>query len=120
MRVLRVARNSARSARTQCLNQMRSLISTAPEAIRAELRGPQRVSPPGAHQRVPTRPKRGVASLTKFTLRTLETRGRSTHRNGCVRSLRRRCHHRPQRSRPRSVRRFVRPRDRRGGIGTLL
>ena len=38
MRVLRVARNSARSARTQCLNQMRSLISTAPEAIRAELR----------------------------------------------------------------------------------
>ena len=39
MRVLRVARNSARSARTQCLNQMRSLISTAPEAIRAELLG---------------------------------------------------------------------------------
>ena len=30
MRVLRVARFSARKARTQALNQMRSLISTAP------------------------------------------------------------------------------------------
>ena len=39
MRVLRVARASARKARTQALNQMRSLISTAPEPIRAELRG---------------------------------------------------------------------------------
>lgn len=38
MRVLRVARASARKARTQALNQMRSIISTAPEAIRAELR----------------------------------------------------------------------------------
>lgn len=38
MRVLRVARFSARKARTQALNQMRSLISTAPDEIRAELR----------------------------------------------------------------------------------
>src|SRR5215207_11606778 len=38
MRVLRVARTSARKARTQSLNQMRSIISTAPEPIRAELR----------------------------------------------------------------------------------
>jgi transposase len=38
MRVLRVARTSARKARTQALNQMRSLISTAPDDIRAELR----------------------------------------------------------------------------------
>lgn len=38
MRVLRVARSSARKARTQALNQMRSIISTAPEEIRAELR----------------------------------------------------------------------------------
>src|ERR671911_1004472 len=38
MRVLRVARISARKARTQALNQMRSLISTAPDDIRAELR----------------------------------------------------------------------------------
>jgi transposase len=38
MRVLRVERASARKARTQTLNQMRSLICTAPEPIRAELR----------------------------------------------------------------------------------
>src|SRR3954453_13352453 len=38
MRVLRVARASARKARTQALNQMRSIISTAPEHVRAELR----------------------------------------------------------------------------------
>jgi len=34
IRVLRVARISARKARTQALNQMRSLISTAPDSIR--------------------------------------------------------------------------------------
>ena len=39
MRVLRVARSSARSSRTQAINQMRSLISTAPDELRAELRG---------------------------------------------------------------------------------
>lgn len=38
MRVLRVARLSARKARTQALNRMRSLISTAPDEIRKELR----------------------------------------------------------------------------------
>jgi transposase len=38
MRVLRVARSSARKARTQALNQMRGLVATAPESIRAELR----------------------------------------------------------------------------------
>jgi transposase len=74
MRVLRVARNSARSARTQCLNQMRSLISTAPEAIRAELRDLnvyrllERTSAYRPGQ------KRDVISVTKFTLRTLARR----------------------------------------------
>ena len=38
MRVLRVTRGSARKARTQALNQMRALIATAPDEIRAELR----------------------------------------------------------------------------------
>ena len=38
MRVLRVARSSARKSRTQALNQMRSIISTAPDQIRSELR----------------------------------------------------------------------------------
>ena len=67
MRVLRVARSSARKGRTQALNQMRNLVSTAPESIRAELRGLnvfhllERASTyrPGA--------KRDIVSLTKFT-----------------------------------------------------
>ena len=74
MRVLRVARASARKGRTQALNQIRSLISTAPEPIRAELRGLnvfhllKRASTyrPGA--------KRDIVSLTKFTLRMLARR----------------------------------------------
>jgi transposase len=74
MRVLRVARSSARNGRTRALNQMRSLISTAPEIIRAELRGLnvyrllERTSAyrPGA--------KRDIVSLTKFSLRMLARR----------------------------------------------
>jgi transposase len=74
MRVLRVARSSARKARTQTLNQMRSLVSTAPEPIRAELRHLnvyrllERASSyrPGAG--------RDLASLTKRTLRMLARR----------------------------------------------
>ena len=74
MRVLRVARASARKGRTQALNQMRGLISTAPEPIRAELRGLnvfhllERASTyrPGS--------KREIVSLTKFSLRMLARR----------------------------------------------
>ena len=74
MRVLRVARVSARKGRTQALNQMRGLISTAPEPIRAELRGLnvfhllERASTyrPGA--------KRDIVSLTKLSLRMLARR----------------------------------------------
>jgi transposase len=73
MRVLRVARSSARSSRTRALNQMRSLISTAPEPIRAELRGLnvyrllERTSTyrPGAKR---------IVWLTKFSLRMLARR----------------------------------------------
>ena len=74
IRVLRVVRTSARKDRTQALNQMRSLISTAPEVIRAELRGLnvfhllERASSyrPGT--------KRDIASLTKLSLRLLARR----------------------------------------------
>jgi transposase len=74
MRVLRVARSSARKGRTQALNQTRNLVSTAPDPIRAELRGLsvfnlfERASSyrPGA--------KRAIVSLTKFTLRMLARR----------------------------------------------
>ena len=38
MRVLRVVRSSARKERTRALNQMRSLVSTAPDEVRDQLR----------------------------------------------------------------------------------
>ena len=74
MRDLRVARSSARKGRTQALNQMRNLVSTAPDPIRAELRGLsvfhllERASSyrPGT--------KRDIVSLTKFSLRMLARR----------------------------------------------
>ena len=74
MRVLRVARASARKARTQALNQMRGLISTAPEPIRAELRGLNvfRLLERASTYRPGT--KRDIVSLTKFTLRMLARR----------------------------------------------
>jgi transposase len=77
MRVLRVARNSARKARTQTLNQMRSLISTAPESIRAELRD-LKAGPLLEHAST-YRPgtRRDLVSLTKFSLRMLARRAMS-------------------------------------------
>jgi transposase len=77
MRVLRVARSSARKARTQALNQMRSIISTAPEPIRAELRDLnvyRLLNHAGAY-----RPgqRRDVTSLTKRTLRILARRAQA-------------------------------------------
>jgi len=39
LRVLRVARRSAMKARTQAANQLDSLLVTAPDQLRAQLRG---------------------------------------------------------------------------------
>ena len=77
MRVLRVARSSARKARTQALNQMRSMISTAPEPIRAELRNLNvyRLLEHAAAYRPGQR--RDVATLTKRTLRMLARRAQA-------------------------------------------
>jgi transposase len=74
MRVLRVARSSARSSRTQAINQIRSLISTAPDELRAELRDLSiykvlTVASAYRHTR-----RRDVTTLTKLTLRTLARR----------------------------------------------
>jgi transposase len=74
IRVIRVARTSARRARTQALNQMRSIVSTAPDAIRDELR---HLSVAHLLERASAyRPgsRRDVVSLTKWTLRTLARR----------------------------------------------
>ncbi len=74
MRVLRVARTSARKARTQTLNQMRSLVSTAPDTIRAELRhlNVYRLLERASSYRPGIR--RDLDSLTKRTLRMLARR----------------------------------------------
>ncbi len=74
MRVLRLARVSARKARTQALNQMRSLISTGPEAIRAELRdlNVYRLLERASSYRPAGR--RDLLSINKLTLRTLARR----------------------------------------------
>ena len=74
MRVLRVARSSARSSRTRAINQMRSLVSTAPEELRSELRDLSiyqvlRLASAFRHT-----PKTDVTTVTKLTLRTLARR----------------------------------------------
>jgi transposase len=74
MRVLRVARLSARKGRTQALNQMRAIIATGPDPVRAELRSLnvyrllERASAyrPGAG--------RDLTTVTKRTLRMLARR----------------------------------------------
>jgi transposase len=77
MRVLRVARSSARKACTQSLNQMRSIIATAPEPVRAELRNLNvyRLLERAAAYRPGQR--HDVASLTKLTLRMLARRAQA-------------------------------------------
>jgi transposase len=74
MRVLRVARASARKGRTQALNQMRGLISTAPEPIRDELRALNVFHLLERASTYRPRAKRDILSLTKLTLRMLARR----------------------------------------------
>ena len=74
LRVLRVARCSARKAKGQALNQMRSLVSTAPDEIRSELRrttGKQLVARCSKFRRTG---RTDPTSVTKVTLRSLARR----------------------------------------------
>jgi transposase len=74
MRVLRVARSSARRSRTQAINQMRSLISTAPEELRAELRDLSIYKVLTVSSAYRHTGRTDVAGVTKITLRTLARR----------------------------------------------
>ena len=74
MRVLRIARHSARKARTQALNQMRSIISTAPDEIRAELRHLNVYRLLERARAYRPSPGLDVHTVTKRTLRTLARR----------------------------------------------
>ena len=77
MRVLRVARSSARSSRTQAINQMRSLVSTAPDELRAELRDLSIYKVLQLASAFRHTGKTDVAAVTKLTLRTLARRALS-------------------------------------------
>lgn len=74
IRVLRVARFSARKARTQALNQMRSLVSTAPDELREELRhlNVRRLLERASSYRPGDRTD--VHAMTRYALRTLARR----------------------------------------------
>ena len=74
MRVLRVARASARKGRTQALNQMRSLISTGPELHPSRAAGLNvyRMLERASSYRPGT--KRDLVSINKLTLRMLARR----------------------------------------------
>jgi len=74
MRVLRITRASARKGRAQNLNQMRSVISTAPEPLRGELRhlNIYRLLETASAFRPGT--NRDLVSLTKLALRMMARR----------------------------------------------
>ena len=78
MRVLRVARRSARGSRTQAINQMRSLISTAPEELRAELRDLSIYKVLTVTSAYRHTGRTDVTTVTKLTLRTLARRALSS------------------------------------------
>ncbi len=77
MRVLRVARSSARRSRTQAINQMRSLISTAPDELRSELRDLSIYKVLQLASAFRHTAKTDVTGVTKLTLRTLARRALS-------------------------------------------
>lgn len=74
MRVLRVARLSARRSRTQAINQIRSLVSTAPEELRAELRDLSIYKILTIASAYRHTERTDVTTVTKLTLRTLARR----------------------------------------------
>ncbi len=74
MRVLRIARSSARKARNQALQQMRSVVSTAPDEIRSELRGLTIYRLVERASSYRPRNRTDLVGGTKYTLRVLAKR----------------------------------------------
>ena len=74
IRVLRVVRCGAKRDRTRAINQMRSLVSTAPDDLRQQLRG--LTIPKLVRRAAAFRPggRRDVGSATRLALRTLARR----------------------------------------------
>ena len=76
IRVLRVARSSARHDRTEAINQMRSLVSTAPEQLREQLRGLSTYQLIERAAALRPGSAMDVGSATKMALRELARRAR--------------------------------------------
>jgi transposase len=74
IRVLRVARASARKDRVRALNQLRSIVSTAPEELRRQLRGLTIFRLVEKTSAFRPAPRRDVVTATKLALRTLARR----------------------------------------------
>ncbi len=74
IRVLRVARSSARKDRARALNQLRSLVSTAPEELRAELRDQSACRLVAKAAGFRPHGRTDVSSATKLALRSLARR----------------------------------------------
>ena len=74
VRVLRVARISANKARTQAINQLHSLVCTAPPELREQLRGRSRDELIGGCAALRPGAGRDVTAVTKRTLRLLARR----------------------------------------------
>ncbi len=78
MRALRVARRSALKARTQAANRLRALLFTAPEELKAELRGlpTNRLVTTVAARFRPGRCPRNLVGVTKLAMRSIARRHR--------------------------------------------
>jgi transposase len=77
LRALRVARRSAVKARTQAANQLRALVLTAPEGLRAELRGLSTAKLVSAAARLrPGRRPDDPTAATKMAMRSIARRHR--------------------------------------------
>ena len=76
IRVLRVARSSARHDRTEAINPMRSLVSTAPDELRQQLRDLSGAQLIDQAARLRSGPEMTVVSATKMALRELGQRAR--------------------------------------------
>jgi transposase len=77
IRVLRVARVSAHKARTQALNQLRSLVSTAPDELRAKLRDLSIAELTATTAAMRPGTTLGMDNATKVALRSLGRRVRA-------------------------------------------
>ncbi|MFP5319075.1 MAG: IS110 family transposase [Acidimicrobiia bacterium] len=74
IRVLRVARSSARKDRIRALNQLRSLVSTAPEELRRQLRGLSIFRLVKAAAALRPNGRTDVTNATRLALRSLARR----------------------------------------------